>query len=149
MIPVKIRQSWDRFVSYTLGCETSAGCLRSIYPSLGMRQLFGDVTMGNDVTINRPNYPLELIGMYVHINTQNKESLNKDVVDRQMYNCVWYFCTYLYGLSLNGWYVWIFIANNRDGVTITTHAIKRHFPICITTVTQPTKRLCSWGLTLK
>ena len=26
--------------------ETSAGCLRSIYPSLGMRQLFGDVTMG-------------------------------------------------------------------------------------------------------
>ena len=28
------------------GCETSAGCLRSIYPSLGMRQLFGDVTIG-------------------------------------------------------------------------------------------------------
>ena len=26
--------------------ETSAGCLRSIYPRLGMRQLFGDVTMG-------------------------------------------------------------------------------------------------------
>ena len=26
--------------------ETRAGCLRSIYPSLGMRQLFGDVTMG-------------------------------------------------------------------------------------------------------
>ena len=36
----------DTLVSYTRACETSAGCLRSIYPSLGMRQLFGDVTMG-------------------------------------------------------------------------------------------------------
>ena len=36
----------DQFVSYTQACETSPGCLRSIYPSLGMRQLFGDVTMG-------------------------------------------------------------------------------------------------------
>ena len=35
-----------RLVSYTQVSETSAGCLRSIYPSLGMRQLFGDVTMG-------------------------------------------------------------------------------------------------------
>ena len=34
------------YVPYTQACETSAGCLRSIYPSLGMRQLFGDVTMG-------------------------------------------------------------------------------------------------------
>ena len=33
-------------VSYTRVCETSTGCLRSIYPSLGMRQVFGDVTMG-------------------------------------------------------------------------------------------------------
>ena len=33
-------------VSYTRPCETSAGCLRSIYLSLGMRQLFDDVTMG-------------------------------------------------------------------------------------------------------
>ena len=33
-------------VWYTRVSETSAGCLRSIYPSLGMRQLFGDVTMG-------------------------------------------------------------------------------------------------------
>ena len=36
----------DAIVSYTRPCETSAGCLRSIYLSLGMRQLFGDVTMG-------------------------------------------------------------------------------------------------------
>ena len=33
-------------ISYTRVYETSAGELRSIYPSLGMRQLFGDVTMG-------------------------------------------------------------------------------------------------------
>ena len=41
---LKIRRWQDRLVSYTRACETSAGCLRSIYPSLGMRQLFGDVT---------------------------------------------------------------------------------------------------------
>ena len=33
----------DCSVSYTRVCETSSGCLRSIYPSLGMRQLFDDV----------------------------------------------------------------------------------------------------------
>ena len=33
-------------VSYTRVCETSAGWLRSIYPSLGLRQFFGDFTMG-------------------------------------------------------------------------------------------------------
>ena len=36
----------DIVVSYTQPCETSAGCLRSIYLSLGVRQLFGYVTMG-------------------------------------------------------------------------------------------------------
>ena len=58
-----LSQYKDRLVSYTRAWETSAGCLRSIclvhpgvpdnagclrsiYPSLGMRQLFGDVTMG-------------------------------------------------------------------------------------------------------
>ena len=44
-IPVlKIRWSRDRFCVVHAG-ETSAGGLRSIYPSLGMRQLFGGVTM--------------------------------------------------------------------------------------------------------
>ena len=43
---LKIRRSRDRLVSYTRVSETSAGCLRLIYPSLGMRQIFGDVTMG-------------------------------------------------------------------------------------------------------
>ena len=36
----------EMLVSYTRVSETSAGCLRSIYPSVGMIQLFGDVTMG-------------------------------------------------------------------------------------------------------
>ena len=33
-------------ISYTRVYETSTGCPISIYPSLGMRQLFGNVTMG-------------------------------------------------------------------------------------------------------
>ena len=66
-----------------------------------------------------------------------------------MYNCVWYFCTYPYGLSLNGWHALLCIANNRHYVTITTHAIKRHFFIWMTTVRQPTKRRRSCVLTLK
>ena len=66
-----------------------------------------------------------------------------------MYNCVWYFCTYPYGLSLNGWHALLRIANNRHYVTITTHAVKRHFLIWMTTVRQPTKRRRSCVLTLK
>ena len=41
------------------------------------------------------------------------------------------------------------IVNNRHGVTITTHAIKRHFLIWMTTARQPTERRCSLVLTLK
>ena len=78
-----------------------------------------------------------------------RNPLYKDVVDRQMYNCVWYFCIYLFGLSLNGWRELFCMTNNRHGVTITTHASKRHFLIWMTTVRQPTKRRCSWVLTLK
>ena len=66
-----------------------------------------------------------------------------------MYNRVWYFCTYLYGLSLIGCHTWFCIVNNRHGVTITTHAIKRHFLIWMTTVRQPTKRRRSRVFTLK
>ena len=40
-----------------------------------------------------------------------------------MYKCVWYFCIYLYGLSLTGWYALFRITNNRHDVAITTHAI--------------------------
>ena len=94
-----------------------------------------------------PNYPLELIGIYVHINTQSKESLTQ--ICRRLINVhrVWYFCTYLYDLSLNWWHRLFCIANNRHGVTITTHAIKRHYLIWMTTVRQPTKRRCSRVLT--
>ena len=66
-----------------------------------------------------------------------------------MYNCVWYFCTYPYGLSINGWHSLLCIANNRHSITITMHAIMRHFLIWKTTVRQPTKCHCSCVLTLK
>ena len=66
-----------------------------------------------------------------------------------MYKCVWYFCIYLYGLSLNGWHALFRITNSRHDVTITTHAIKRHFLIWKTTMRQPMKRWCSCVLTLK
>ena len=66
-----------------------------------------------------------------------------------MDNCAWYFCIYLYGLSLNGWHALFCITNNRHYVTITTDAIKRHFLIWKTTVRQPTKRQCPCVLTLK
>ena len=66
-----------------------------------------------------------------------------------MYSRVWYFCIYLYGFSLNGWHAVLCITNNRHDVTITTHAIKRHFLIWMTTVRQPTKRRYSCVLALK
>ena len=85
----------------------------------------------------------------MHIDTHNRDSRTQRFVDRQIYNCVWYFCTYLYGLSLNGCHAWFCIVSDRHGVTITTHAIKRHFFIWMTTVRQPTKRRCCCVLTLK
>ena len=78
-----------------------------------------------------------------------KNTWHIDVVDRQIYSCVWYFCIYLHDLSLNGWHAVFCITNNRHDVTITTHAIKRYFLIWTTTVREPTKRRCSRVLTLK
>ena len=66
-----------------------------------------------------------------------------------MYSCVWYFCIYLYGLSLYGWHAVFCITNYRHDITITTHAIKHHFLIWMTTVRPPTKRRCPCVLTLK
>ena len=109
----------------------------------------GPVTSQLIDLIKWPNHPLELIVIYVHITQTTKNHWPEDVVDRQRYNCVWYFCTYPYGLSLNGWHALICIGNNRHGVTITTHAIKRHFLIWMPTVRQPTKRRRSRVLTLK
>ena len=66
-----------------------------------------------------------------------------------MYNCVWYFWPYPYGLSLNRWHVLLWITNNHHGVTVTPHAIKRHFFFWMTTVRQHTQRGRSCVLTLK
>ena len=66
-----------------------------------------------------------------------------------MYNCVWFFCIYLYGLSLYGWHAVFCITNNRRDFTITMHTIERHFLIWMTTVRQPTKRRWPCVLTLK
>ena len=111
----------------------------------------GPVTSQSADLIKWPNHPLELIGIYVHINTHNKESLTQRC--RRSTNVqlclVWYFCTYAYGLSLNGWHSLFCIANNHHGVTMTTHAVKRYFLIWMMTVRQQTKRQCSCVLTLK
>ena len=66
-----------------------------------------------------------------------------------MYKCVGYLCIYLYGLSLNGWHALFRITNNRHDVTITTHAIKRHFLIWMTTMRQFMKRWYCCVSTLK
>ena len=65
----------------------------------------------------------------MHIKQITKNPWHKDVVDLQMCNCVRYICIYLYGLSLNGWHALFRITNNHHGVTITMHAVKRHFHI--------------------
>ena len=74
-----------------------------------------------------------------------------------MYNCVWYFvyncvlifCIYLFALSLNWWHALFCITNSHHGVTIPTHAVKRHYLIWMTMVRQPTKHRCSCILVLK
>ena len=94
------------------------------------------------------NNPFQLIGISVHINTHSKKFLTQRCRRSTDVHCVWYFCTYQYGLSLNGWHALFCIANNRHSVTITTHAIQRHFLIWMTTVRQPTEWRCSCVLTL-
>ena len=109
----------------------------------------GPVTSQLTDPIKWPNYLLELMGIYVHIKLTTKNPWHKDIIDRQMYNCIWYLCRYLCGLSLNGWHVLFRITNNLHDVTITTHAIERHFLIWMTTMRQPTKRRPSRDFTLK
>ena len=98
--------------------------------------------------IKWPKYPLKLIGIYVHINTHNKQSLTQRCRRSTNLQLCLIFCIYLYGLSLNGWHAWFCITNNRHDLTITTHAIMRHFLIRMSTVRQPTKRRCSSIFTL-
>ena len=109
----------------------------------------GPVTSQLTDPIKWPNYPLQLIGIFVHTSTYKKESLQQRC--RRSTNTTVFdiFYIYLYGLSLNGWHTLFRIVNNRHGVTITTHAIKRHFLIWMTTVRQPAKRWCSCVLTFK
>ena len=81
-------------------------------------------------SIKWPNYPLELIGIDVHINTHNKESLTQRCRSTNVQLCL------IYGFSLNGWHALLCIANNHHGVTITTHAVKRDYLIWMTTARQ-------------
>ena len=109
----------------------------------------GPVTSQLTDPIKWRNYPLELIGIYVHINTHDKEYLTHRCRRLTNVQLCLIFCIYLYVLSLNGWHVVFCITNNRHDVTITTHAIKRHFLIWMTMVRQPTKHRRSCVLTLK
>ena len=108
----------------------------------------GPVTSQLNDPIKWSNYPLHLIGIYVHINTRNKGSLTQRCTSTNVPLCLIFFI-YLYGLSINGWHELFYITNNHNEVTITTSAIKRHFLIWKTTVRQSTKRRCSCVLTLK
>ena len=109
----------------------------------------GPVTSQLNHPIKWLKYPLELIGIYVHINTHNKEFLTQRCRKSTNVQLCLIFCTYPYALSLNGWHALLCIANKRHGVTITTHAIKRHFLIWMTTMRQPKKRQHSCVFNLK
>ena len=61
--------------------------------------------------------------------------------DNFLYTSIWF--------ESYWWHALFCIVNNCHGLTITTHAIKRHFLIWMTTVRQPMERQCSCVLTLK
>ena len=168
---LKIRQLQGRLVSYIQVYETSTGGLGSIcliHPGLRDKRRVSEVDLSQPrhetafwwrhnvpVTsqltdpIKWPNYPLELIRIYVHINTYNKESLTHSCHRSTNVQLCLIFCTYPYGVGLNGWHALLCIANNHHGVTITTHAVKNHFLIWMTMGRQPTERRRSCVLTLK
>ena len=83
----------------------------------------GPVTSQLTDQIKWPNYPLELIRIYVHINTHNKESPTQGCHRSTNVQLCLIFCTYPYVLSFNGWHVLLHIANNHHSVTITSHAL--------------------------
>ena len=95
------------------------------------------------------NHPLQLIGIYVHIKTHNKETLaqrcRRSTNVQLCFGHIQLVCVLMDDI--------LCIANNRHGVTITTHAIKRHFLIhfliWVTMVRQPTESRCSCVLNLK
>ena len=73
----------------------------------------GQVTSQLTNPIKWPNYPLELIGIFVRINTHGKESLTQRCRRSTNVQLCVIFCTYPYGLSLDGWHALLCIANNR------------------------------------
>ena len=86
----------------------------------------------------------------MHVNTHNKETLTQRCHrSTNVQLCLIFLYIYIYGFSRDGWHALFFITNNRHDVTITTHAIKRHFLIWMKTMRQPSKRRCSCVLTLK
>ena len=126
----KITWLGDHLVSYTRVYQTSTGCLRMIYPSLGIRQLFwwchnGPVTSQLTNPIKWPNYPLQLIWIYVHINTHKEESLTQRY--RRLTN-VQLCLKFLYDFSLNGWHA-LFVSQ----ITVTTSPL-RHMQLSATSL---------------
>ena len=85
----------------------------------------GPVTSQLTTPIKWPNYPLELIGMYVHINTYNKESQTQRC--RRSTNvqlCL--IVLYIFIWFESKWNALFCITNKRRDVIITMHAIMRH-----------------------
>ena len=79
----KTRRLYGIRMSRTPGCARRApGVWDRFIPAQAWNSFFGDVTMGQwchnqQTSIKWPCYPLKLIGIYVHVNTHNKESLTQ------------------------------------------------------------------------
>ena len=84
-----------------------------------------------------------------HINTHHKEYLAHRCRRSTNVQLCLIFLYIPISLSLYGWHAIFCITNDRHDVTITTHAIKCHFLIWMTTMRQRTKRWCSCVSTLK
>ena len=111
----------------------------------------GQVTSQSIGPIMSPNYPLELIGIFMHTSTRNKESLTQTCRRSTNVQLWLIFCIYMGWVLMDGmrFFVSHISLNNCHDVTITTHAIKRRFLAWMTTLRQPTKRRCSGVFTWK
>ena len=87
----------DTCVSYTHKCARQIDLSQPGHETAFWLRQNGPVASQLTNPIKGAGYPLELIRIYVHINTQNKKSLtHKAVVDQQMSNCVWLFDIFIY-----------------------------------------------------
>ena len=151
----------DSGVLYTWVYKTDARGLRSVclvHPGVGDKRRVSEIDLSEPrhetafswrhngrVTsqltdpIKWPNHPVELIGIYVHMNTHNKESLTQRC--RRSTNiqlCLIFLYIYMVRVLMDD--MRYFASQiTRHAVTVTTHAIKRRFLIWITTVRQPMK----------